>query len=349
MNTSEITNIISDDCRPFEAIWNARNGISDTIFYSNIVINGILAIPTFVSNLILIIAIWSCNSMRTPSNIIICSLACSDIGVGLLAQPLAVAKTVIEAKASSSFDSFCSIHKRSRVSSVYFCVVSFVCFTAVSLDKYLMVLLHLRYHELVTTRRVIMFLLIVWALAALCILFELCCSSVITMVLFIGAIVCFIVTLTSYVWVYRTVRRHQKAIHDQLHAVATESRDKSLYMTRVRKNTMSMILVYVWFVICYLPFVVVTVVGAVWSGNESAIQSALLCTGTVIFLNSFVNPFLFYWRIKDFRVSMHIIDEEVKFVSVKTAPYVPVIPRPSSSDDKNITVFHRALQANSIC
>ncbi|XP_020917750.1 adenosine receptor A3-like [Exaiptasia diaphana] len=95
---------------------------------SMIVINAFSGLLATVLNLLIIATFIKTPSLRTPSNILILSLAIADFGVGAFAEP--------------------------SYSLVLLVNTSAVTITAITVDRFLALHLHLRYQELVTTKRI---------------------------------------------------------------------------------------------------------------------------------------------------------------------------------------------------
>ena len=88
------------------------------------------------------------------------SLDVSDVGVGLLGQPLHISLLIMWLQQN---DPVCNTYKGSLMVSVLFCLTSFFGVVAVSVDRFLAIHLHLRYQELVTHRkRVVAVVILSW-------------------------------------------------------------------------------------------------------------------------------------------------------------------------------------------
>lgn len=123
-------------------------------------VNAILILTlTFTSttgNVMILAAIWKTPSLQTVTNVMVFSLALSDLGIGVLSQP-------------QGFLLFSGlVHYEGawmallQVLSVSLTIISLLTITAISVERYLALTLHLRYCELVTTKRVICILVVIW-------------------------------------------------------------------------------------------------------------------------------------------------------------------------------------------
>ena len=90
------------------------------------------------------------------------SLDVSDVGVGLLGQPLHISLLIMLLQQN---DPVCNTYKGSLMVSVLFCLTSSLFFGVVTLSvhRFLAIHLHLRYQELMTHRkRVVAVVILIW-------------------------------------------------------------------------------------------------------------------------------------------------------------------------------------------
>ena len=62
--------------------------VSHKLILFNCVVNTLLMLTTIIGNILVLSAIWKTSSLRTPSIILLCGLATTDLVVGLVVQPL---------------------------------------------------------------------------------------------------------------------------------------------------------------------------------------------------------------------------------------------------------------------
>ena len=93
------------------------------------------------------------SSLTKPLKTLLLSLAVSDLGVGLLAQPLYIAEMVNHAD---------FLLATFYVVQIIFTFASFLNVVAISVDRFLAIHLHLRYQELVTHKRVVAVVISIW-------------------------------------------------------------------------------------------------------------------------------------------------------------------------------------------
>ena len=126
------------------------------------VINAVVHIPfsliATVGNSLILVSFSRTPSLLSPSNVLLTGLAISDLCVGLIAQPL-----YITSKFQHHIYPTQTISVLNKVDVVFhffsrmLCAVSFLIVLFLSVDRFLAVHFHLRYHEIVTVRRVTLF------------------------------------------------------------------------------------------------------------------------------------------------------------------------------------------------
>ena len=132
---------------------------------SMIVINACSGVLATVLNFLIIMTFIKTPSLRTPSNVLILSLAITDFGVGVLVQLVScIYRFVVMSYEIDLVDTYRSMGEAvDTITTVLVCVSLFTT-TAITIDRFLAVHLHLRYQELVTTKRTSMVAIMIWTL-----------------------------------------------------------------------------------------------------------------------------------------------------------------------------------------
>ena len=108
------------------------------------------------------------SSLPKPVKTLFLSLAVSDLGVGVLVQPLYVASLVKGFKENAENNLTYKITNNMLcVTSTFLSCASFFGVTALTADRFLAIHLHLRYQELMTHRRVVAAVTSSWALSVI--------------------------------------------------------------------------------------------------------------------------------------------------------------------------------------
>ena len=230
------------------------------------------------------------TSLPKPLKTLLLSLAVSDLGVGLLAQPLYIAEMV------NHTDFLLTAF---NIVTPLFASASFFSVVAISVDRFLALHLHLRYQELVTHKRVVAVVISIWVLSAFLtsIWFWISFDGILLVDL-ITQSVCYIITGIIYHRIYFTVRRHSDQIHVQQIQVAQNSQMESA--AGQRKSAVNTLYVYLVFLVCCLPDFYARVARLI-SPQSSALSGLLFYSLTLFFLNSSLNPVIYCWKMNHIR------------------------------------------------
>ena len=271
--------------------------------YSSIIVNCVFnafsACTAIMLNILTIHAMRKTSSLPKPLKTLLLSLVVSDLGVGLLAQPLFIAVLANDTVFT---------HIAFNVVQIVFTVASFSSVVAISVDRFLAVHLHLRYQELVTHKRVSLVVFSFWALSVLhgALRFSFSFSSAeelvyeVIVVIILG--VCFIIAGIANCRIYFSVRRHKNQMQVQQIQIAWNSQMESA--TRQRKSAVSTFYVFLVFLICCLPTYCAKVALSIFRQSSSFLNGLLLYTGTLTFLNSSLNPVIYCWKMRHIRRAM---------------------------------------------
>ena len=118
-----------------------------SVIIPNSVLNALLIPICITGNVLVLAAVWRNPSLHTPSTILLCSLAVSDLFVGFLVLPVNIAMALIPFSRSSSYSRL----TQARIFlNIQLCGVSVETITAISVDRYLALRYHMRYPNLMT-------------------------------------------------------------------------------------------------------------------------------------------------------------------------------------------------------
>ena len=132
---------------------------------------------------------------------------------------------------------------------------SFLNVTIIAFDRLLAVSLHLRYQELVTSKRVIVVLVSVWIISCILAFIYISLPKGIEMVAVGIILVGCVLTTVAYVRIYKVVRYHHNHINASNQLQNAQTTDE----LRQRKSAYNALFVYVVFLVCYLPFLPSTI------------------------------------------------------------------------------------------
>ncbi|XP_078346898.1 melanocyte-stimulating hormone receptor-like [Oculina patagonica] len=266
-------------------------------FIANCVFNNFLCYTAIMLNIVTIHAIRKTSSLPKTLKTLLLSLAVSDVGVGLLVQPI---YTTLLVKWIQQNDPGCNHYKVLDILTGLFSACSFFGVVAISVDRFLAIHLHLRYQELVTHKRVVAVVISIWALGVFFSLIMLWVPSDINSLFVAIAGVCglFITTLV-YIRIYLAVRRHKNQIQ-ALQVQQVAQTDEVANFASLVKSAAGIFHVYLVFLLCYLPYFVCLVAIEI-NGPSIALKRLFLSSMTLVFLNSSLNPVIYCWKMRHIR------------------------------------------------
>jgi len=257
----------------------------------------IISVTAFLGNALIIVALPKVSSIHPSSKLLLSCLVWSDLSVGLILEPLYIAFLLSQDDASLCYY-FDTIY---ATAAVVFCGVSTQTITAISVDRLLALSLGLRYRQIVTIRRVRVFLLMSWLFSIATSLTYLFGEILIhTLITCIGLLICVAVSTFCYTKIYLTLRRHHSQVHNNQEDPPGEGR-VPLNVARYRKTVSSVLWVQMSLVVCYLPYIILATLTTLLEVFSSSLHFLGELTFTLLMFNSSLNPILYCWKIPGVR------------------------------------------------
>ena len=256
-----------------------------------------------LGNLLVICALIKASTIPANVRKMFISLAFSDLAVGLLLQLMDAIIYAVVWKMASRGDNLtflCPTVLSVHSYFVYFLIAaSFLNVTVIAGDRLLAVSLHLRYQELVTTRRVTTVLVSVWIISCIFPILYILFPKEIEMVTAVIYLIGYVLTTMAYVRIYKIVKYHQNQIYSQNQLQNAQIREA----VRQRKSAYNSLFVSAVFLACYFPFFPCTIL---YKTNSSEISFLVAQVASVflICLNSSLNPIVYCWRYREIRQSV---------------------------------------------
>ena len=270
-------------------------------FIANCVFNSFLCYTAIMLNIVTIHAIRKTSSLPKTLKTLLLSLAVSDVGVGVLSQPL---YTLLLAEWLQQDDPGCNTYKGFYIITYFFSTASFFGVVAVSVDRFLAIHLHLRYQELVTPKRVVAVVISIWVLSAFLSLLTFWVPLdvyILVKILIIG-VVGIVLTTLVYIRIYLAVRHHKNQIQ-ALQVQQVAENEKMANFSSLVKSAAGIFYVYLVFLVCYLPFLICLAAIEINSPCV-ALKRFFLFSVTFVFLNSSLNPVIYCWKMRHIRHSI---------------------------------------------
>ena len=258
----------------------------------NCVFNAFLCLTTIVLNIITIQALRKTSSLPKTLKTLLLSLAVSDLGVGLLVQPLYVAILVMEIDQNTNGTAYYSVYKAYLIQKKVSVLASHLGVFALTSNRFLAIQLHLRYQKLVTHKRIVAVVISVWVLSVPISILPTELHDYFIMPAVI-VVVCVITIGLLYCKKYATVRHHANQIHALQVQQATQKEDMA-NAARLKKSSLATFYIYLVYLAGYFPIACVVI--AKFNG-----KTALHFTSTLVYLNSSFNPLIYCWKMRHIR------------------------------------------------
>lgn len=260
-------------------------------------INLILALTATLFNSLVIFVIWKTSLLHSPCNVLIACLAGSDLVIGMFAQPLLVAYKIAEI--SDDAEIACNGRLFHWIAGFVCGGVSVMTIATIAVDKMLALHLHLRYKQVVTVTRVLATVSGFWffCVAAGFSIFIANSDRYWTLIPIPVLSISLSTTLVAYVKVFKVLRRHRNQIRTQ-----TLSTSHNVNMKKYKKSVLTMVYVLLIFLACYTPLLTSMVI-RLTLGYTPSIKMAYEWSATITYLNSSLNPVVYWVRMQEIRVA----------------------------------------------
>ena len=267
---------------------------------ANCVFNAFFSFTAITLNIVTIIALRKPLTVPRVVKILLLSLAVSDLGVGLLAQPLYTTGLVMLIKENTQTRTFEITRNISYSTGIFLAYASFFGVVALTADRYLAVHFYLRYQELVTQKRVVAVVISNWVLSAIPMLLSIWIPNTVGIISVPVESVCYLTTALSYFKIYLAVRHHSNHIHVLQAQLAQNNGGDITNAARERKAAVGTFYVYLVFLICYLPSTCFSIILRS-AGLSTMLFQFGLYANTLMLLNSSLNPLIYSWKMRHVR------------------------------------------------
>lgn len=261
-----------------------------------------LTITTIIGNALVILAVFldPNKDLKCPFNYFVANLAVADLIVGLIVEPMSI---VFHTREGLGLSYPQNAHIVFQMSYFISCTASLLSLAALAIDRYVAITSPLQYRLKLNSNRV--------GIASVCIwVFSLSFPFIYFQVGFLpyafvfvntAVIGTFVVLLLTYVRIFRSLRAQLK-IWDDLNESKEENNARKQAIAWERKVTKTFLLMLALFIGCYLPSCVF-----IYLANLCATCSCVFIHWArdlqflFVLANSCLNPFLYAWRLVNFR------------------------------------------------
>ena len=260
----------------------------------NCILNAPLMLVSILGNALVLAAILRTPSIHSTSMIMLCSLAVSDLLVGIFVQPVFIARELTRIDA---------IKRLFKILAFGLCGVSLSTTTAISVDRCLALQYPMRYQSAIAAKPRVIYtsIVIIWISNCLFSTFYAFNWPVYYVLTASGVCLCIFISMLSYIRIYQIVRQHQIQIHVQHWAVHSSTEGNNFNMVRIKNSAMNTSIFYIAMILCYIPLIIFLCSASIAFNNLSEVWGLV---DTVVFLNSSINPILYCWRIGELRAAV---------------------------------------------
>ena len=241
--------------------------------------------------------VWKTPSLRSPSNLLLCGLASTDLGVGLIAQPVFITNVFVGLY-SRSENLKLILAKAAATIGFFLAGTSLFMMTGISIDRLIAVVKPLQYPSIVTSSRVTRILVAICVVCAVEVSIQFWEERLRLAFVSSSVVICLSISIICHAAMYKIMRRHRLQIHSQTQAF--DDRNAEAIIISLRKSVFNASILFIVLVICYCPFLVVSIVDFIGKAGELKLE--FLLSSTMVFLNSALNPLLYCWRIREIRL-----------------------------------------------
>nr|UQI50291.1 D(2) Dopamine receptor [Haliclona caerulea] len=258
-----------------------------------IILNLVSSIFGSVGNLLVCATIYTTTGLQTISNYFLVSMAVADLIVTVVAQPLLVGFLGVAISGSCAN----IVELLFRLAANVSCAVSVIHLCFISVDRCLMVTKPHTFSRIMTKMRSRIMLLISWVLPVIYAVLRLAVSKRATSLFTVIVMaICYIVIVVSYTLIIIQIRKQRNLMQSRKSAYST-SNNKRKRDEMERRVAITIGIVIIVFTISWLPIIVLR------SRNADDSGTAYNWARTLALCNSAMNPWIYCYRIPEFRAA----------------------------------------------
>jgi len=255
------------------------------------------SISAFLGNVLIIVALQKVSFLHPPSRLLLGCLAVTDLGVGLITQPIRIA--LFMSPEHSKLCYYLTI--LFETIGGMFCAVSVLTVTAISVDRLLALMLGLRYRQVVSLRRTSVFVVSLWLFITAIVIVAFYNFHIALNIAYVILLLCIGTSTFCYMKIYLTLRHRQTQVQGEVHQGQLDGQGITLNIARYRKTVSSALWIQMTLLACYLPYSTLTAFIVISGIDKPALNLVWAVTMSLLLLNSSLNPFLYCWKMKEVR------------------------------------------------
>ena len=260
-----------------------------------IAVNIISCVVTLIANTLFLVVYFTTRSLRNQHYFFLMLLAITDISVGLISQPLFIAKKFLEIYSVHD----CVLWTAMRATVYYFSGISFLTLTLVSIERWYAVCRPIKHRSDVTPKRMATVAFIVWAVWFIFPVVRFAVPSFYRAFgMLVGGMIIavFVVNTRLYIKIQHSVRDGQNKFAK--HQKSTNGEVNFKKEGRMAKTVALLLLVMV---LAYLPTAIGLTYKALRGVNTLYLFVFLPLADTLVLINSAFNPLFYCYRNANIR------------------------------------------------
>ena len=278
-----VSNAISCD-------WTFDDQFVDKLFSVLSIILNLLTCPlTILLNTLVIIAVKTKPRLQNVHNIILASMAGTDLAVGIAAQPVFIARE-ISRQTGGSLSMYCKLSTITLITTTLLCITSLFHLTLISVERLIAMKYSLRYNDIATKRRLTAAIALCWLFATINVTIRLTVARITVFFVMIITPVIFY----CHVSVYFVCRRHLHQMKSEQNSC--EATTKFLEDRKAWKTTS---IILGGLLLSFLPQLLRATAQRQFS--VPLLNSVEPLAFSCVMLNSILNPVIYCWRSRVIR------------------------------------------------
>jgi len=283
-------------CSNSTALYGDYAFIGDFIIVFAIVILLMTCPLVILLNALVIVAIKTKRRLQTRSNILLASLAGTDLAMGLTSQPTFIA-VQISRLAGGSLSAYGTLYDITIYILVrVLCLASLFHLVLISADRFVAMKCSFQYHTIMTKFRITVAVACSWLVAVACSIFNKVSPEI--RIVPIMTAISLVVIIYCHGSVYFVCRRHLiqiKSVQPSQEVAAKFLEEKKAW------KTTGIVMGGVF--MCYILGFLSVLLSIISPANKKILHTLLPVTlyGSFIILNSLLNPVIYCWRSKVIR------------------------------------------------
>ena len=298
----------------------------------------LITIVASAGNALVVLAVfWNPNKdLRTPFNFFLANLSIADLVVGLILGPMSTIYHILEGLDMLKQRFQDVVHLSYFIS----CTASLLSLTALALERYLAITYPLIYRTKLNSVRALFVSLVVWILSILLpMLYFIVGYNKFRFIFANTAVaIAFAALIFTNAKIFKYLR-NQVQQWDDLHDSTEENLAMKQAMKWEKKITKTLVIVLVLFLAFYLPSCVcIYIINFCTGCNCVFIHWTRDIQFVLVMANSGVNPFVYAWRLKNFRnafksiLTCHACMERLRSISVLNMQLSTTVSTDAPSD-----------------